>query len=380
MMDVNARFLLKSFRKYYEKNSIIVPSRFGRREFGFMFFDKNFVRRHMRFVTLTDVRRFVYTQVPSHCYYSTAYYRKPDAPTIEEKEWLGADLVFDLDADHLAGAENMSYPEMLGQIKKEVIKLVDSFLLDDLGFDENQVHIVFSGGRGYHVHIEESDVIGLDSYGRREIVDYITSNGLNTDRMFESIGKGKSSIEDSGGWKLRIRSVMRRVIDDVCNFGPEEVRRLYPSIKNVDNDSIKKCRVYFRKVGTKVFGKEGVLLGKDAQEFLRLAAQDLIPELSGKIDEPVTSDTKRLIRLPGSIHGKSGLRVVPLSRDDLTDFDPLVSAVPDQYSDDDVTVVTRRDVDIKIKDQRFVLSGISSVPEYAAVFLVGRGMADIKIP
>jgi DNA primase small subunit len=47
----------------------------------------------------------------------------------------------------------------------------------------------------------------------------------------------------------------------------------------------------------------------------------------GETDEPVTADTKRLIRLPGSLHGKSGLKVVTLRRDDLDSFDPLRDAV-----------------------------------------------------
>jgi len=36
---------------------------------------------------------------------------------------------------------------------------------------------------------------------------------------------------------------------------------------------------------------------------------------------------KRLIRTPGSLHGGSGMRVVPLDLHDLEDFDPLVDAV-----------------------------------------------------
>ena len=37
----------------------------------------------------------------------------------------------------------------------------------------------------------------------------------------------------------------------------------------------------------------------------------------------------------------------------------------------------RKDTDITIKGQHFRLSGTTKVPEYAAVFLVGRKMADI---
>ena len=42
-----------------------------------------------------------------------------------------------------------------------------------------------------------------------------------------------------------------------------------------------------------------------------------------------------------------------------------------------MTVTMRKDTDITIKGQHFRLSGTQKVPEYAAVFLVGRKMADI---
>jgi DNA primase small subunit len=86
---------------------------------------------------------------------------------------------------------------------------------------------------------------------------------------------------------------------------------------------------------------------------------------------------KRLIRLPGSVHGKSGLRVTPLTREALTDFDPLRDAVPKEYSSDAVKITMRRDSEITILGERMQLKGETEVPEYAAVFLVGRKMADI---
>ena len=84
-MDSNQRFLLKTFRKYYRANTPFLPDRFTRREFGFMFFDKTFVQRHIGFHSSEELHRFMESQVPSHSYYSTAYYRVPDAPTIDEK-------------------------------------------------------------------------------------------------------------------------------------------------------------------------------------------------------------------------------------------------------------------------------------------------------
>ena len=396
-MDSNSRFLLKAFRKYYRDDPVMMPSRFSRREFGFMFFDRNYVQRHMGFIRPADINSFMVTQVPSHSYYSTAYYRKPDAPTMEEKEWLGADLIFDLDADHLVGADRMSYSEMLEQIKKEMINLVDSFLLGDLGFSDDQVSIVFSGGRGYHAHIEVNSVLGLGTHERREIVDYVTSNGLDIDRVFPFFsyvtstanihGMEKANVSrirmippaDAGGWRLRMRNGLKDVVNDVCDMDPKEIKKRYPSIKSSATRSIENYQSDLRKSRDLIFQNNKMsTLGKNTQEFLiKIMAEDVAFRLSGEVDEPVTADIKRLIRLPGSVHGKSGLRVMPLTRDELTDFDPLMDAVPTQYSDDDVTITMRRDADITIKGQHFKLSGTVDVPEYAAVFLVGRKMADV---
>ena len=397
MMDQNSRFLLKAFRKYYKDEPIIMPSRFGRREFGFMFFDRNFVQRHMGFVRPADINNFMVTQVPSHSYYSTAYYRKPDAPTMEEKMWLGADLIFDLDADHLVGADKMSYSEMLDQIKKEMINLVDSFLLGDLGFSDDQVSIVFSGGRGYHAHIELNSILGLGTHERREIVDYVTSNGLNIDWVFPFFsyvsstaninGKERTNVSrirtippaSSGGWKMRMRNGLKDVVNDVCDMDIKDIKKTYPSIKSTATKSIENYQTDLRKSRDLIFENNKMsTLSKGTQEFLvKIMAEDVAFRLSGEVDEPVTADIKRLIRLPGSVHGKSGLRVMPLTRDQLNDFDPLMDAVPPQYSDEDVLITMRKDTDITIRGQHFRLSGTQKVPEYAAVFLVGRKMADI---
>ncbi|MCL2712875.1 MAG: DNA primase catalytic subunit PriS, partial [Methanomassiliicoccaceae archaeon] len=247
-MDQNSRFLLKAFRRYYKSNAPVLPERFGRREFGFMFFDRTFVQRHMGFSKADDIRRFLIAQVPSHCYYSTAYYRQPDAPTMEEKMWLGADLVFDLDADHLKGAENMTYSEMLLRIREEMINLVDSFICGDLGFTEKEVSIVFSGGRGYHAHVSSPKVLSLGSAERREIVDHVTSKGLSMDWVFPEKGTVMSSSvirgrmlsnvsvdrlipgPDSGGWRMRMRNGLMAVADDVVSMDPKELKKRYPSI------------------------------------------------------------------------------------------------------------------------------------------------------
>lgn len=397
-MDQNSRFLLKMFRRYYKENEMPMPSRFGRREFGFMYFDRDFMQRHMSFSNPTEMRKFMIAQVPKHSYYSTAYYRRPNAPTMEEKGWMGADLIFDLDADHLEGAEDMSYSQMMDQIKKEMINLLDSFLYNDLGFDEKDVGIYFSGGRGYHAHIELNDVTGLGSHERREIVDFVTSNGLDIDRVFrqENVvrsvvnvkGQERNNIstfrtippEDSGGWWLRMRNGLKDVVNDVCDQDTKDLKRTYPSIKSMSPKTIESYRDDLVKSRDVIFvNNRMATLKKGTQDMLiKIMKEDVAYRLSGEVDEPVTADIKRLIRLPGSLHGKTGLKVMPITRDELNGFNPLLDALPESYTSDPITVNVKRKTDIKINGERFDLDiGVTEVPEYAAVFLVGRRIADI---
>lgn len=396
-MDKNSRFLLKCIRKYYRANAPELPDRFTRREFGFMFFDRPMMQRHLGFQTAADLRKFVVSNVPAHSYYSTAYYRKPSAPTMEEKDWMGAELIFDLDADHLEGAENMSYPVMMRQIREEMMKLCDSFIYGDLGFGEKDVHLTFSGGRGYHAHVTMPDILSLESHERREIVDYVTGAGLKIDWVFpynlvptsQTVVRGavRTNVakdrtippEDSGGWRKKMRDGLMYVVNDFCDSDPKTLRLEYPSIKRSQYSTIEKVQNDVRQSRKFLFEKNTMAtLNRNSQEMLvKIMDEDMRPRIAGEVDAPVTADIKRLIRLPGSVHGKGGLRVTPLTRDELTDFEPLESAMPKEYSDDPVKITVKKPVDMRIKEERFVLEGETEVPEYAAVFLIGRKFADL---
>jgi DNA primase small subunit len=93
-------------------------------------------------------------------------------------------------------------------------------------------------------------------------------------------------------------------------------------------------------------------------------------------DEPVTTDTKRLIRMPTSLHGGSGMRVQPLELRDLHEFDPLTDAVV--FGTRDVKVDQKFPIRMPMLGSTYELQkGIITVPEAVAVFLCCRGMAEI---
>ena len=97
---------------------------------------------------------------------------------------------------------------------------------------------------------------------------------------------------------------------------------------------------------------------------------------AGETDEPVTCDVKRLIRLPGSLHGKTGLKVERIQLDELSDFNPLLKSVV--LSEEKIKFEILNDFNIEMKNKVFNLKqGSQEIPTYLAVFLIGRGIGNI---
>ena len=383
-------FVKNRFKEYYETCKITLPDRFGRREFAFIFFGGRGMFRHLSFDKRTQFTHFVKDKTPAHAYYSSAYYQYPDAPTMQEKNWMGAELIFDLDSDHLPGAEQMSYAESLEQVKKEFYKLVDDFLLNDFGFDEKHLDLYFSGGRGYHCHVTDAKVLGLDSNERREIVDYITGRDLKDSLIFHQQITGrkhyggrsypsgttlKMPTPDEPGWRGRISRGIIEIVNDIkksdnpieklqeCGVKKVDAEKLLGDLSNERVQRIKEGRLDQSKTIRKFF----------LNNALRKTAVSM---RAGETDEPVTCDVKRLIRLPGSLHGKTGLKVVKTSLDGLKDFDPLSDAVV--CSDDLVKIEVNEPLKMKMKGEEFNLKqGEEEVPSYLAVLLIGRKVANI---
>ncbi len=416
-MNGTIAFLKKRFSDYYKTAELYLPDRFGRREWGFMFLGESFMQRHLAFQRAEKLRHFLVQKSPAHVYHSSAYYEKPNAKMMAEKNWLGADLIFDLDADHIKGAERMTYEETLHKVKEEFKRLIDDFLLSDFGFEEKQLVIVFSGGRGYHIHIRSPEVLQFTSHERREIVDYITGRDLDMEWIFPPKAFDKKTFgghtkvmkivtmpkERAGGWRRKMMEGMKKLTDELEGMGKEEAVRslsvykgtgeitakgIYSDLfegepgnrgvdrmwneKNLEIFSTNKHRDTFLNI---VKGEASVKIEDEKGNGIEIDAEPLAvkDKLEGETDEPVTSDIKRLIRLPTSLHGKTGFMVMPLSRDGLDDFEPLRDAVPEMFSDEPVKLEVKTPVKVKLRSEAFILKeGPAEVPEFAAIFLLCR--------
>lgn len=108
--------------------------------------------------------------------------------------------------------------------------------------------------------------------------------------------------------------------------------------------------------------------------FIELIKTEAKVSLAGETDEPVTIDTHRLIRTPGSLHGKTGFKVTPIDISELDYFDPLRDTVvlPERK----MVVECLEDVRITLKGNTFEIEpGPLELPTYAAAYLIASGRA-----
>jgi DNA primase small subunit len=289
----------------------------GRREFAFVVEDsfggKPFYVRHKSFSTFKDLITEINNLSPLSIYYSSAYYDHPDNRNMKEKGWMAADLVFDIDADHILDG---TYEAQIEAARIHNVRLVE-ILLKDFGLVPDQ--IIFTGGRGFHTHIRNEKILHLDSSARREIASYITCREVTLDMVIElkrvyiaNFPREFYQIKPiSIGMKGRLREQFQQWIQGIIQN---------PSRLDDLGYSEKKKVFILNHITENQFDK-----GKIIEHFLNLIFERVKDSIHCEIDAPVTSDVKRLIRLPWSIHGKT-LRVampVDLETFNLVDHLPL---------------------------------------------------------
>ena len=238
MQAAEINFLEDSFKKYYFEHFdlIQIPQRTSEREFGYQKFNGG-MNRHIPIKSNEELRVMLISNIPSDVYCSNGYYSFPNLP-MSEKDWKGADLIFDIDAKDLnltcrqehtcikclsCGATSVSQltcpscksnkielksvtcKNCINGAKQEIFKL-QKILEDDLAIKTGAIQVYFSGNEGFHVHVTNSPYHKLGSRERNDLVDYIMFRGA----MPETFGMKKFKPErssfaeiDEKGWRGR---------------------------------------------------------------------------------------------------------------------------------------------------------------------------------
>ena len=373
MLENDLKFLEETFKQYYfdHFDLIHVPDRSKEREYGYKKFNSGMIR-HMSLKTDKDLHLMLMTNVPSDVFCSNGYYSFPNLP-MAEKDWKEADLIFDIDAkdlnlscrkDHIcmkcfSCAEtslaqdicpkcksnkldfiSLSCQNCISGVKKEVLKLM-KILTSDLQIDDKNIKISFSGNEGFHVYVTNSSYSQLGSNERRDLIDYIKFQSAVPERFgFKKNNPSRSSFPDLGdpGWSGRVAKEL---------FGSKSKRS---------------------KIITKVISDGNVAYQQKLEEM----GKNLI---GVKIDSNVTSDIHRIFRLEGSLNSKSGL--TKLACENIEKFNPYTEAC--LIDDKPVEISANSPIGFRLKNRKFgpYMNEKISVPKYAAVYMLCKGMASI---
>ena len=418
-------YLNRLFQKYYDEKRDEIPevNSFQKREFGFIPWNKQIMIRHLAFEKLSDFRNRLALEGPRHVYSSGTLYKVPDHLDMKEKEYLGCDLIIDIDVDHFytpckddhdiwyckeCGFTGKGMPDKkckkcgnnkfktiawvcndcLEIAKQSIVKLINNFLIPDFGLEESELNIAFSGHRGYHIKVENEKIRLLSSEGRREIADYLSGNNISFELLgFRAISNNIFGLRrENIGWSQKIIDKTIEILNGPnldfehlmmkFGFGKEQIK----SFQNYKQDFLD---VISNKSSHNVWAIEGF----NKISWLKFL-NGIVGEIGVEIDEPVTIDIHRLIRYPGTLHGKTGFKVLELTLNELNEFSPLnernESLDPIVFYSKNVNqkikIIENSIPSTKIKGERFgpyKQGDIIEVPNHIAVMLLAKEVATL---
>ncbi len=378
-----------------------------KREFGYSFsLGRKIETRHRSFSSEEELNRFLKNESPLYISYSVGYFKFPGATPMENKVLLGSDLVFEFDADEVglyserdvwvckncgevgfghvercpkcgSPVETKLFPdkEREERLKEMVDTLVKDFLVGDLGISPSEVSVNFSGNRGYHVHITSTAYRSLDKEARIEIVEYITGQALNPSYLFGDptpCGKGivipcvRGPSPSMRGWPGRIARAVLEVLEkrdvDVLLGAGVERKQAEVIVKNAP--------LYTSLIRRGLWPAPRIF---PLTSWIDIA-RNMAPTAGHTIDTNTSVDIHRLIRLPDSVHGGTGL--VAKRVKNLASFDPYRDAVV--LPSREITVHVRIAPEFEFGGRTFGPFRDEEVqlPLYVAYYLIGRGVAE----
>lgn len=379
MKEKTRKYLSGRFKDYYRTNKIELPPNYKKREWGYIPWSDTPMVRHISYFEMggQGLKTYFSQEAPHSIFFSCSRYEHPGRKNMDDKNWIGADLVFDIDAPEIPNTdEDDSMEVKLNKAKKEAIKLID-FIKNDLEYEEYK--ITFSGGKGFHVHVRDDEVQELGSSQRDEITEYLNPKEISLEDLLkkEPSRNYLRVPHPCYGWSKRFYEKYLDRIKKLRKFEEEELEKYLKSFEN--KYSLEESKRELEKKTT-IIGE----INRDSflyEESWRILSK-MVKNKAVWIDQPVTRDVKRLIRLPNSLHGKSGLKTTVIPEEELSDFKPLTDSVPEKFRK------TEKKLELEImKDSMVNIDGIEQevkegenrrFPEHIAIHLMCRGIAELK--
>ncbi len=289
--------------------NIIGLTTFRRREFGFDLGDV-FVR-NLSFDTPRKLVNYMSRQGVFQAYVGAVYTKSPSKQqTIQKLQWESRELVFDIDLDeydlvrHCNCKGEKTFCDECWTLAQDAMLFLDSTLREDFGFKD--LVWIFSGRRGVHCWVCDEIAEKLDQIQRSSIINYLTliREGGTTPHI-DALPKYSKSLKERIFTLLSRSYFQNTTVPDLIQLG----------FKKGDAEKI------LKQVRSKSkFNYQLSIPTYPSIDPLRLAKAIVINRYP-RIDRKVTMDTRRLLKIPNSIHGKTGNVCVIIKN--ISNFDPF---------------------------------------------------------
>jgi len=403
-----AEILQKHFREYYSSHPVKGPLNIENREFGFGTFGQKISQRHLLFGNENELNSFLTKEVPLFLSYSAAYYKFPDKRPMNNKQLIKSDLIYEFDADdikteckqehdkwhcekcHASGKGLINNCTTCGErviteewicgkcLEATKIQLYElySLLQQDLGITKG-ISINFSGGKGYHLHVRNTEIESLSKSARIELLDYLTLHEISIVNHGFYLDPNSKQMKcplpsQSAGWSKRILDTIIKKIEK----GNTEQLAAYGGVR------ISTVQKLLQEKETIILNiNRGVLQqlpGRKTEAFWTSVIGNIINELRLDIDRQTSSDIHKIIRLPNTLHGGTGLIAAKISEEKLESYMPLQEAVV--FGDSAIKIKMMKETPRfeigKENFSSFEKGQEVELPLYAGIYLIAKGAAD----
>lgn len=309
--------------------SVIGNEDFDKREFGFQVVKNDQIRfvRNISFATPTDLLRYIRKQIPLAIYVGAIYSEGPnyyEQRTIQQLDWIRREFIFDIDLTEYdlvrpcdCKGKNMVC-ELCWELINASIHWIHETLLEDFGVKE--IKWVFSGRRGVHAWILDYNMSLLDEEQRTAIVEYLTFfKGEGTSASYSPNARYNTKYQERTNELLFQSFFKNATISQIEKLGFSTQRSKFIL------DQRDRVGVNTSFLNNYVFNTDKLKVATPLQSYpsREKILQNIILQWSPRIDTAVTIDLRRILRMPGSVHGESGKLVKFLDYDEIDFFNPI---------------------------------------------------------
>lgn len=372
-----------AMRRYYRSRRLPLFFNLSRKEFGVGDFGRKIVRRYITFNTSSDLYSYLRNEAPPYISYSVADWQYPAERDDAQRGFLGAELIYEFDDDEFVkySPEDIAYCPICKDIhtvgellekgynplycvkcgsRRDVIPLpsksrwsrivyetkrILEILIEDFNVPPRYIHLNYSGNRGIHIHVTDN------RYTDAKVMFPNYRNSLSVMNAMQDVRKEMAeyfSLSNFDAQYIRLRLEEDRITGPTISYGGmvgRIVREIHRKLRSTNNPY-----VFHKYISnpTERDAMERLLSAAGNRKMAELVSIGLYDngignttllnawrsvfngiarELAIPFDVQTSTDIKRLIRLPESIHGTTGLAAKGIKHQELDHFNPYSDAV-----------------------------------------------------